>query len=171
MGLSSIGATLRINGILSTSATTAGRSALSRVLTGSGKDAFGLIGEEIIGFAKEALLNVLVQELAGPGFKNAGAKGTAAHQEFEKLIERINKKYKKYGYTIHAEIFRDKGSKGEVKKRAKNSLGIDVEVRDAKGKAVLSFDLKTGRGTTKKKNRKLQGVFGADIIEIFVSKK
>ncbi len=171
ISLGSIGATLRVNGILSTSATTAGRSAISRVLTGSSKEAFGIIGEEIIGFAKEALLNILIQEIAGPGFKNAGAKGTAAHQEFEKLIDKINDKYEKYGYTINAEVFRDSNSKSETKKRAKGSLGIDVEVRDSTGKSVLSFDLKTGRGTTKKKNRKLQGVFGSDIIEVFVSKK
>ncbi len=170
-GLSSIGATLRVNGILSTSASAVGRSAIGRVLTGSGKEAFGIIGEEIIGFAKEALFNILTQELAGPGFKNAGAKGTAAHLEFQRFIESINEKYKKYGYTIHAEIFRDKDTNKEVKKRAKGSFGIDVEVRNSKDKTVLAFDLKTGRGTTKKKNRKLQGVFGTAIIEVFVSKK
>ena len=76
IGLGSIGTALRINGILTTTAATGGRSLISRALTGSGREAFGIIGEEVIGFAKEALLNVLVQELAGPGFKNAGAKGT-----------------------------------------------------------------------------------------------
>ena len=142
-------------------------------MTGAGKEAFGIIGEEIIGFAKEALLNILIAELSGgASFANAGAKGTAAHQEFEKLIDSINDKYKKYGYTIKAEVFRDQDTGAEAnRRRQKNSVGIDVEVRDSSGKAILSFDLKTGRGTSKKRNRKLQGVFGTDIIEIFVSKK
>jgi RHS repeat-associated protein len=174
-GLSSIGASLRINGILSTAATTSGRSAVSRLLTGAGKDAFGLIGEEVIGIAKEALFNVLVAELSGgTSFANAGARGTAAHQQFENIIDGINDKYRKYGYTIKAEVFRDASGGGQgaqTKRRAKGSVGIDVEVRDLKGKPVLAFDLKTGRGTSKKRNRKLQNVFGADLIEIFVSKK
>ncbi len=171
ISLAGIGASLRINAERAVSATAAGKAIISRALTGAGKEAFGIIGEEIIALAKEALLNVLIQELAGPGFKNAGAKGTAAHKEFERLIENINEKYKKYGYTIHAEIFRDSSSKAEVRRRAKGSVGIDVEIRDRTGKAVLAFDLKTGRGTSRKKNRKLQAVFNADIIEIFVSKK
>ncbi|MCO7225068.1 RHS repeat-associated core domain-containing protein [Pleionea sp. CnH1-48] len=173
-GISSIGAALRVNGRLSTLATSSGRATISRALTGSGKDAFGIVGEEIIQLAKESMLNILLAELSGgTSFANAGARGTAAHQQFERLIGEINEKYKRYGYVIKAEVFRDStGNPGkQVKKRAKGSVGIDVEIRDLKGKPVLAFDLKTGKGMSGKRNRKLQGVFGSDIIEIFVSKK
>ena len=174
-GLSSIGAALRVNGILTSSATTVGRSVLMRAMTGrAGKEAFGIVGEEIIALAQQSLLNILIAEAAGiKNFPNAGAKGTAAHLEFERLIKGLNGKYKKFGLRIAAEVFRIEGGGAKVKGRKKGSLGIDVAILStATGKTLLAFDLKTGRGGSKKRNSRLQAVFdGTDVIEILVSKK
>jgi RHS repeat-associated protein len=172
--ISEIGATLRINGGLAGATTsTAGRSAVSRLLTGAGKYAFGLVGEEIISLAKQSLVNILLAESAGVKFASAATRGSAAHQEFEKLIKGINEKYKKYGLRIAAEVFRIEDGGVKVKGRKKGSLGIDVAILSTKtGKTILAFDLKTGRGGSKKRNGRLSTVFdGANIIEILVSKK
>ncbi len=61
----------------------------------------------------------------------------------------------------------------KVKRRKKNSIGIDVAILSTHtGKTILAFDLKTGRGSSKKRNARLSRAFdGVDIIEIFVSKK
>lgn len=60
IGIGDISATLRINGSLSTASTTSGRIGISKVLQGAGREAFGIVGEEIIGFAKEALVMMLI---------------------------------------------------------------------------------------------------------------
>ena len=176
-GLSSIGASLRINGILATKAgtTSIGRSTLSNALVGkASKKTFGIVGEEIIALAQQSLLNILIEAAAsGEPFKNAGAKGTAAHLEFERLIKGLNGKYKKYGLRIAAEVFRIENGGAKVKGRKKGSLGIDVAILSTgTGKTLLAFDLKTGRGGSKNRNSRLQAVFdGVDVIEILVSKK
>jgi hypothetical protein len=173
--IADIGAALRVNSILSTTATASGRSLITSALTGNAsKRAFGIVGEEIIGIAKQSLLNILIAEAAGiSSFQSAATKGTAAHREFERLIKEINKKYKKFGLRITAEVFRIEGSGKKVKGRKKGSLGIDVAILSTRtGKTILSFDLKTGRGSSKKRNGRLSKLFdGSDVIEIFVSKK
>jgi len=174
IGLGDISSSLRINGILQSISSISGRAIFNRALTGAGKKAYGIVGEVIIALAKQSLVNILLEQLAGQApFKSAATKGTAAHKEFEKLIKGLNGKYKRYGLRIAAEVFRiEKGGK-KVKGRKKGSLGIDVAVISTNtGKTLLAFDLKTGRGASKKRNGRLSKVFdGADVIEILVRKK
>lgn len=68
--------------------------------------------------------------------------GTKAHSAFEKRIfdlnDSLNKKnglLKRWGLTIKAEPFFDKGTGKEVGRRAKGSFGIDVAIM--KGNKVL----------------------------------
>ncbi|MCP4976198.1 MAG: RHS repeat-associated core domain-containing protein, partial [Maribacter sp.] len=173
-GLSDISASLNISGRLSTIATASGRASIQNALVGrASKETFGLIGEEIISLAKQALVDILLQEAGGKSFFSAATKGSAAHKQFEELVKKINGKYKRYGFRIAAEVFRIEKSGSKVKGRKKGALGIDVAViSTGSGKTVLAFDLKTGRGSSKKRNGRLSTVFdGADIIEILVSKK
>ena len=175
----SITASLRINGVLRTASTNSvGRSLVNNLLVGkSGRDGFGIVGETVINEAKEALLEILLAELNGDldfsGNKEAQKRGVAVHTKLENRLNSLRHAFKNFGIEIRTEIFRFKDGKrkgNRAKRRESGTLGIDVEI-NRHGKTVLAFDLKTGRGFSGKKNKKLQGIFGSDVIEIFVGKK
>ncbi|MBU2891853.1 RHS repeat-associated core domain-containing protein, partial [Colwellia sp. D2M02] len=178
--LSNINATLRINGILARQSSAVGQSALNRFLVnrvsrGSG-ESLGLVGDMIVTFAREAFLGVLTDNIQSQASKRV--MGTFAHTRFEKKIlemkKTFNKKFKKFGLSIDAEVFFvNKNGKDVPAKyrREKGSLGLDVVILQ-RGKPILAFDLKTGAAMSKSRGKKLKSRFmGADIFEIQVSVK
>ncbi len=179
ISLSSIGATLRVNGQLARTSIATGRSQINRFLvrrvTRGNGDNLGFVGNMIKEYAREAFLDVLLSPIQSQASKTV--QGTFAHTGFEKKIKGMkdlfNKKFKRFNLTIDAEVFFvDKnGRKSQSPRRAKGSLGLDVVISQG-GKPVLAFDLKTGSPMSKSRVKKLKKRFrGADIFEIIVSVK
>lgn len=169
-GLGSIGASLNIRGVLSTAATTGGRSALQTALLGRAqRGSLGIVGNQITLFAREALLDVLTDAALAETSK--AVKGTKAHSIFERKIrdfsKGFNKRWAKYNVSIKAEVFVD--DEGDVaSRRAKGSLGIDVVVFHNK-RPLFALDLKTGKAWSKSQLKKRSARFGnIPIIQILV---
>jgi len=160
-GLANIGASLNVRGVLSTAATTGGRSAIQRVLLGRAeRGSLGIVGNQITLFAREALYDVLTDAALAEVSKTV--KGTKAHTRFEKKINTFakgfNKRWAKYKVSIKAEVFVDGGGI-QTSRRAKGSLGIDVVVFH-NFKPLFALDLKTGKAWSKSQLKKRSARFG-----------
>jgi len=135
------------------------------------RKSIGIVGNQIVRFAREAFYDVLV-DAALQGVSKS-VLGTKAHTKFEKKIERFakgfNKRWSKHHVRITPEVFYD--SDGETRRRAKGSLGLDVVV-SYKGKPVFALDLKTGRPWSKRQLAKRSKRFGnIPIIQIMIAKQ
>jgi len=169
-GLASIGASLNVRGVLSTAATTGGRSAIQRILLGRAeRGSLGIVGNQVVLFAREALYDVLTDAALAEASK--AVKGTKAHTRFEKKINNFakgfNKRWAKYKVSIKAEVFFDDGGVN-VSRRAKGSLGIDVVIFH-NFKPLFALDLKTGKSWSKSQLKKRSARFGnIPIVQILV---
>jgi len=138
----------------------AGKQYLRQFLFGRPPKELGIIGETILDFALNAVIDTLVFD-----FKNKGAAGTAAHVNLEKRINAYQP-IDNVRIQVKTEVFHDKDGK-PAGRREKGSLGLDVVIY-YKEKPVLAFDLKTGGGFSKKGLNARGRRFGTDIIQIFI---
>jgi len=138
---------------------------------GGSQNPVGLIGRFIVDEAKDVIVEMVMNELTSG--LSATVFGTKAHSQFEKKIKALNRRLKSQKFfkdiRIEAEFFVNKDG-DMVSRRAKGSVGIDVMVF-WRGKRVLAFDLKTGRGMGKKRKKDMLERLGVDIVEIFVKRK
>ena len=153
---------LAISSVLRTSVGTlssvAGRSFITRMLFGNPPKSFGIVGEFII---ENAVLAV-VGELMNTHYSKSTF-GTKAHKRLERRI----KGYKPHpDVDIEVEVFSDKKG-NRTGRRSRGSLGVDILVK-YKGRPVVAFDLKTGRGFGKRGLASRIRRFGVDIVEIRV---
>ncbi|KPV93606.1 hypothetical protein AN214_04356 [Pseudoalteromonas sp. P1-9] len=128
------------------------------------QEVFGIVGEALMDEALAAYKEMLKEGRQG----SAANKGTWAHSKFESRVKAMRTKWKKYNITLRVEEFRD--SEGDrTARRAKDSLGLDVTVY-YKSALVLAFDLKTGKGMSKKRRGRLKQHFnGVEVVEIMVT--
>lgn len=173
--LSGLGASFNVRGVLATSSRGFTQSALQRALVGraakgaSGKSV-GIVGNQIVLFAREALYDVLTDKALSSASKSI--KGTKAHSIFERKINKFskgfNKRWAKRKISIKAEVFFDNHG-AETSRRAKGSLGVDVVVFH-NFKPLFAIDLKTGKGWSKSQLKKRSARFGnIPIVQILVS--
>ncbi len=159
-GIADIGLSMNLQSSLSLGSQVAARQALQSFLVGKPPKDLGLIGEMILDWAIKAVTDTV---LFGGSFPNKGALGTAAHQELKRSIQ----SYKPLpGVEVIAEPFFDDNTSGKPLKQNKaGTLGVDVLIR-YKGKNVLAFDLKIGKGYSKKGISSRMKRIGTDVIQI-----
>ncbi|MBI5279844.1 MAG: hypothetical protein HY854_25660 [Burkholderiales bacterium] len=120
---------------------------------------FRLIGETILDWAIKAVTDTML--FADGPSKNKGAFGTAAHQELKHKVQ----SYKPLpGVEVVAEPYFD-GNGIEEKADSKGDLGVDVVVKYNK-KNIVAFDLKIGKGYSKKGVADRVKRIGTDVIQI-----
>ncbi|MFY8351368.1 RHS repeat-associated core domain-containing protein [Pseudoalteromonas sp. SSM20] len=129
------------------------------------QEVFGIVGEALMDEVLAAYKEMLKEGRQG----SAANKGTWAHSKFESRVKAMRTNWKKYNITIGLEEFRKSDGTLADFKRQKDILGLDVKVY-YKGALVLAYDLKTGRGMSKKRRGRLKLHFkGVEVVEIMVT--
>lgn len=163
-GISSFGLTFSTQSMIRYGSAQAARLGLKRFLFGNPPKDLGLVGEMILDFAIQSVVDTMLFE---GDFKNKGAAGTSAHQG---LKQRIQSYTPLPGFRVIAEPFFPAGSNSTPSsKNTKGSLGVDVLIQHQTGGSwhnVLAFDLKIGKGWGKKGIADRIKRSGVDVIQI-----
>jgi hypothetical protein len=121
-----------------------------------------------LGFAAQAMAK------ADKRAKTSGRAGTRAHWYLELFMQDLDLALRKLTatggdkYGLLSEVFVDRNGK-MVKRRAKNSLGVDV-LLFRNGARILGLDLKTGKYWTAEKQRRLERILGVQVLQFGLDK-
>ena len=180
--MASLGASFRVHSATAGQAVANYSRIYSRMLWGEVKEfvkdelteqAFGLLGDQIVGKMVQAVQNAPILDRDGPQ-----AAGSKAHRALKDLIRKhadeISEMLSRHGadVSIEAELYFGK-HREPTRERAKGSMGLDVTVTNNNtGKVLLGFNLKTGKtGTSRAKGREyVRRNRGAPFIDVFVKR-
>ena len=156
-----------------------GTSAVRAGAAGQSSNSLGFIGNLIMQEMRQAVIDAMIDyAFAGVDlFDDKTRFGTRAHTHLEDRTKALNKRLRskfkimrKYGITVTAEAFFNKTTGKKAARREKGSFGIDVVIR-RKGKVVKAFDLKTGRGWSKKEAGRRSGKLNSNLFQIYIVPK
>jgi RHS repeat-associated protein len=155
--LGELSVTMDGNSIVQTSSLSAGRKIITKVLFGQPPKDIGIVGEMVLDWMTQ-------------GFFDHIYDGGITKQEFG---SRVHKELKSKclafaplrDVKLECEPYFDKSGPTQGNRNTKGSLGVDVLIR-YKGKPVIAFELKTGKGMTKSGIAKRQKWIGASVIQV-----
>lgn len=168
--------TLRVNG----KSRGVGYAAAERQAAWLLKEIGQLAVDEGKGFAIDLIIREAAAALAyadevKPNAKNAGARGTAAHERFKERLKYINGRFlNRLDIRVDADVYVvDKNGEREAapRPRAKGSVAIDVAFYKPMKSAhpLIIFDLKTGKRMSSTKRNDYRRIYGgAPLVEIEV---
>ena len=141
------------------------KQGLKQFLFGKPPKDLGIIGEYVLDFAVQSVIDTMLFE--GKDFSNKGASGTSAHKGLE---ERIKNYQPLPNYRLLPEVYYPSGRNvAHTFNNSAGSLGVDVMIQHQTNgiwKNVLGFDLKIGKGWSKSTVADRMKRTGADIVQI-----